>query len=482
MSSSSPHWLFSEHVLLTHSDGSMHVAPAAIQVQGAHITRVEQEMAAIERVRTEQSSSWREVGSKLIAPAFVNAHTHAAMVCFRGLDVEVATRGNVVEDLFFSVEHAMLPEDIAAFARMGAYECLLSGTALIWDHYYAGLALADAIASTGLCAVVAPTLQDLAGPGAHTWEAQLEHTLTLHQDERWQARGIWPALGPHASDTVSAELWERVRLLAHTHSLPIHAHISQSIEEQERAAERHGTSPIGWLERLGVLSQESAPSILLVHAIFASVSDLERLNPQRHALGFCPFAQLVFGFPADVTRWEEAGIPWALATDAAASNDSMNLQKEMRYVAGLRTGAATSHPLYQGFLGGAQLGLAQDAERYRRRAHARYSPMAHEHALLSRVMTTPGALHPGVRAGIIAPGALANLAIWDLEHPSFWPGLSPLRTLAMGDTTGALFNLMSRGVWLGEDGDYHRSITQSPEYTHARLEASERLQALLERL
>ena len=57
-----------------------------------------------------------------------------------------------------------------------------------------------------------------------------------------------------------------------------------------------------------------------------------------------------------------------------------------------------------------------------------------------------------------------------------------MRTLAMGDTTDALWNVMSRGVWVGEGGNYHRSLTDSQEFIDAKNTASQRLQALLKRL
>lgn len=58
-----------------------------------------------------------------------------------------------------SVVSSLTEQDVDAFARLGAYDCLLSGTTCVWDHYYFGEAIAKAARSVGLCAVVAPTLQ-----------------------------------------------------------------------------------------------------------------------------------------------------------------------------------------------------------------------------------------------------------------------------------------------------------------------------------
>ena len=94
----------------------------------------------------------------------------------------------------------------------------------------------------------------------------------------------------------------------------------------------------------------------------------------------------------------------------------------------------------------------------------------------------PGGLHPAFRAGVIEAGALANLCVWDVEHPAFWPGRDPLRALAMSDTTNALVNVMSAGRWLGEHGRYHASVVGSDAYREARVEATRRLAEVEQRV
>ena len=478
-------WISSQHVWHDR-DGTYQGGPAAISIRDGIVTQILTDKTLIsERQKSiyEKGGEWQDLGDLLITPAMVNAHTHLGMVCFRGLTIEDATAGNVVEDLFFAVEAAMEPEDIAAFAKVGAYESLLAGVGLVWEHYYGGEALANAIAETSLCAVLAPTLQDLDGPGKAHWEEGLALTEAL-DEPRWRQRGIWSALGPHATDTVSASLWEKIRQLANARNLPVHTHAAQSIEEFERAIERHGKSPVAWLNELGLFGEDGSPSTLLVHAIFVSDRDLGLVSsaPSRVALGFCPFSQLVFGFPADVSRWQAHGIPWYVATDAAASNDSMNLQKELRYIAGLRTMEASFHKDYRQFARSGAIADARSANTARQATYRGREHFAADDFLLSRVFDVPGSLHPAFKAGAITPGALANLAVWDTTHPSMWPGLRPMRTIAMGDTTDALWNVMTRGEWVGEGGNYHRSLTSSPEYVEARRAASDRLDALLKRL
>ncbi len=454
--------LQSRRVVCGHGD-SLRVEPGWIDMDGASIVATGHGPPPSDDVET------RDFGGRLIAPAFVNAHTHVALAALRG-SVGDATSGNVVEDLFYRVEAHLTPEDVRAFARMGAWESLLAGVGLVWDHYFFGEALADGIADTGLAAVVGPTVQDLGGPGKDRWESQLDATLRLASDPR---PGVFAALAPHATDTVSDDLFGRVATLAETHGLPVHMHLAQSPEEYARARERHDTSPWGMLERLGLADRVDG---VFAHALYVRRRELKRVS-DRHTFVACPYAQLQFGFPAPVDEWQEAGVPWVVATDCAASNDSMSLRKELRFVAGFRTLGTGFSPPYHRFLDGT--GDPEAVWNERQEHYARLGQSAVPRCLLDRVWSRAGRLHPGFRAGCLEPGALANVVVWDLEHPAFWPARDVLSTLTFGDVDGAIHAMFVTGREIGVAGDFVRSIVASDVFQSHREEASRRLSAIL---
>ncbi len=455
------------------------VTPASLEIVGSQIVAVDaMDAASFERLRSQELPAGRTVhdlGDHLITPAFVNAHTHLALSFLRG--AQVALQGNLVENLFFRYEQLLNEGDVRAFTRMGAYESLLHGVGLVWDHYYHGRAVVDALLETGLSGVVAPTLQDLSGPGKGVFEKALAETAALATQTELRAKGIFAAVGPHATDTVSSDLMGKALSLAQSHGLPIHMHLAQSIEELRRVTEREGCSPMAWLDRLGVLSE--APALLLAHALYASAPDLRLLDPARHTLALCPFSQLVFGFTAPVLAWSELGMSWVVATDCAASNDSMNLQKELRLAAALPKAGVTSSESYRDFFSHGDLARAERAQRERDDAHSRFAAHAAPSALLERAWELPGEAHPGFRAGAIEVGCLANLIAWDTDHPAFWPESDLVRALAYGDTTQAIHTMFVCGKRVGKAGDFQASVLASPEYREARLEATERLEHLI---
>ncbi len=419
-----------------------------------------------------------DLGDRLLAPAFVNAHTHLALGFLRGLDLAEATRGNMVESFFFRVEKRMSAADVRAFARMGAYESLLAGVGLVWDHYYHADQIAAALTDVGLAGVVAPTLQDLSGPGVDALEAQLDATLRIDRDSRLAARGVFAAFGPHATDTVSAELFERVAALAATENLPVHLHVAQSIEEVQRVRARHDTTPVGLLERTGLLAE--APATALAHCIYLAAPELRKLNGGRHHPIWCPYSALVFGFPARPGWWSALELPWAVATDCASNNDTMNVQQELRMVAGQRTLGTSWSGAYEQLLAGAVPADAAAAAVWAHRTAGfdEHAALATPRILLERVWSIPGRIHPKVTAGVIAEGALANLLIFDLDHPALWPAHDPLAAVAMADATRAIWGMYVGGRPVGELGRFSESVLASEAYAAAREEASARLAAL----
>jgi cytosine/adenosine deaminase-related metal-dependent hydrolase len=452
-------------------DSPLRVAPARIRIAGSTIAEV------VEQGREQLPQGTLDLGSRLVTPAFVNGHTHLAMAAFRGIGETLDYAGNVVEDLFFRLESGLSPEDIRAFTRLGAYESLLCGVGAVWDHYYGGTAVAEALVDTGLTGVVAPTLQDLAGPGASSWGDELGATAEIAESRRFTEAGVVAALGPHATDTVSTDLWRRIADLATTHGLPIHLHLAQSADEYERSLLRHEKTPVEQLAALGLLTE--LPAMLLVHDLFVTDRDLGLLDPARHVLGCCPFSQLRFAFPADPLPWVRSSLRWQVGTDCAPSNDSMNVQKELRLLGGMHGFRTTFSPAYATFR---DTGVATSTATLRRSSFEAAAPLGNARALLSGVWSVPGSLHSALPCGRIQVGALANLAIWDRDHPALWPAVDPLGTLAWCDPLGALDGLVVKGQMIGELGRLQVSVRSSGEYREALREANARRTRLLGRI
>lgn len=465
--------LYSDHVLVDTEDGPQ-ITAARIDTAGARIASVQ--LGSREDLVTRGVVDF---GSRLIAPAWVNGHTHIAMSAYRGIGGRAAQAGNVVEELYFRLESFAEPDDILAFARMGAWEVALSGTGAIVDQYYAGEMIAQALLDIGLSGIVAPTLQDINGPGMKDWSAALDTTEQLATDPRYAAAGIFPALGPHATDTVSINLWGRALTLAERHNLPVHVHVGQSLEEVERSFERYQCTPVQRLARMGAL--DSKASLYLVHMLYVSEADLRSLDASRHTLGYCPRSQVQFAYPAHLGSWREAGLPFLVGTDAGVCNDTMNVQQELRWLAGAGIYSVPFSSEHRTFRERGDLFSARHVERVRRDQFAADAPLNEPLNLMAAAGRTARRLHPQLDVGRIGAGAVANLCVYDLDHPALWPATDPLRALTHGDPGPALHAMVLGGNWFGTPGYLVPSLTSSDRFQAHRDEATRRLQLLLQR-
>lgn len=466
----SPHTrIVSQRVLLRDAtDRTRVVRPAAVVIEGARIAAVDPDAA----LRPGDV----DLGAALLAPAFVDGHTHLAMVAQRGLGGRASQASNVVEDLYFRVERALLPEDVRAFTRMGAWEALLSGTGYALDHYYHADQVALAFEDVGLTGSIAPTLQDLGGPGAADFERTLAITADLSGDAALRARGVSVALGAHASDTVSDRLWRDALDLATRLDLPVHVHVAQSAEEDHRARATGARSSFDRLRRAGVLDAPVRASF--VHDLYVTDDDLASLDPTRHTLGYCPRSQAQFAFPAPLDAWRRARLPLLVGTDAGVCNDTIAVQQDLAWLAGSWSFGVTRGEALARFRAGAVEAAGVASER-RARFEAD-APWSAPDALLDAVSVAPARV-AGEQVGEIAVGQLANLAVFDVDHPALWPCTDLVRALVYNQVGAALTDLWVAGRRVGDPGDVRGGVLRSERYRAHRDEAARRLADLRRR-
>ena len=473
-----PLHIFSERVLLP--DFSIH--PCIIRIQDGIIQSVTPATREIWTTWKKDLSEleYEDLGDALVTPAFVNAHTHLCMLAFRGIGGLASLQGNVVKDLYFKLERNLLPEDVRAFTRLGAVEALLSGTGMVWEHYYFGNMLVEGLQDVGLCGAVASTLQDIDGPGKDRTEKAWEETLSLHQNSVAAAQGIVAAIGPHATDTVSDELWTQIARTADEHNLPIHSHLAQALDEVEWSWNHHDISPLGRMQRLGITDLEV--NKLWVHALYVGDDELKMLNPKFDRLGHCPTAQMQFGFPAHTNAWRNQGFDILLGTDSPSCNDSINIQAELRLFGAADAYGVTMGDTLRKFRQDPVLKKARAVQNERQIIYDMRAPFVAPESLLSTLWNHPADLPPQAPVGMIEDGRWANLLVWDTNHPCFWPNTDPLQALTMANVTPGLKRIMTRGDWKFDgDGYLAHRVAIDPMVNLWRVEASERLEHLWSR-
>ncbi len=266
-------------------------------------------------------------GTAIVA-GFVNAHTHAAMTLFRGYADDLPLM-EWLEHYIWPVEARLDAEDVYWGARLACVEMIRSGTVALWDMYWQPGATARAVTDAGLRATIGAPLIDGGDPSG---SEKLRHDAEagLAELEGFDQR-ISGALAPHAIYTVSDASLRWVGERSREAGLPIHIHLSETEAEVEGCIDAHGLRPAAYLHELGVLG----PRTLLAHSVWLDQGEWELIAESGATVVTNPNAnmKLAVGADFDLPAARAHGVPVALGTDGAGSNNALSLLAEVKQLA-----------------------------------------------------------------------------------------------------------------------------------------------------
>lgn len=210
-------------------------------------------------------------------------------------------------------------------------------------------------------------------------------------------------LAPDRIETCTPALLAKTAALSQELKVPVRLHCCQSVYEFEMVRQLRHTTPLGWLEQLGLLT----PRAILPHGIYLSghpkvsdrsPDDWRRLCASGATIAHCP---VVFARMGDALnsfgKLKEAGINMGLGTDTWPPDLLHNMQVGL-YVARVvendaaRTSAAD---LYNAATLGGAKALGRDD------------------------------------LGRLAPGAQADIVVFDLQGPHLGPFFDPFKNLIL---------------------------------------------------
>ena len=260
----------------------------------------------------------------LAVPGFINTHAHVAMVLFRNLAEDV--RSDVwFNDYIWPMESNLTEEDVYWGMQLGIAEMIENGVTCVADHYFHVDQIAKAVQESGIRANLAWAVF------GHEGERRLDQTIEFIQ--RWQggAEGrITTWLGPHAPYTTSPEFLKLSAQKAARNNVGIHIHVSETLDQVEMSLKEFGITPVKMLMEAGVLE---LPTIL-AHCVFPRDDDFDILQQSPAGIAQAPRTYMKHGTGlAPLDEYFKRGIPFGLATDGAASNNTMDIMEQMRLMA-----------------------------------------------------------------------------------------------------------------------------------------------------
>ena len=264
-----------------------------------------------------------DAANHLVLPGFVNTHTHAAMTLLRGYADDLPLM-EWLETKIWPLENKLCAEDVYWGSMLAIVEMIKSGTTCFTDMYFFMDQVAQAVEETGIRAVLSRGMVGL-GPQA---ESALEESRALVS--QWSGRGdgrISVMLGPHAPYTCPPEYLLKVMDLARELKVGINIHIAETKGECADIKQAYGLTPVAHLEKLGLFQLPT----LGAHCVHLTDEEIEILARYQVGVAHNPESNMKLGSGiAPVPQMLKAGIPVALGTDGASSNNNLDMLQEMR--------------------------------------------------------------------------------------------------------------------------------------------------------
>jgi len=280
-------------------------------------------MAGCAEVETEKVIDGH---GRLAMPGLVNLHGHAPMTLFRGLADDLPLADWLNNHIFPAEARSVNPEMAYWCASLAAAEMIASGTTLTADGYFHEHGVARAFGDAGLRAVAAQGIIDFPAPGVPDPEKNIEVAAAFINIQQQDDSLIRPALFTHSPYTCSNNTLQRAKQLADATGVQLYIHVAETEHEHSLIKDPLGSSPIKHLQGLGILDENT----VCVHCVWTDQEDLQILAGQASPVVLCPQSHLKLASGmADLPRMLEMDIRVGLGTDGCASNNSLDMFREM---------------------------------------------------------------------------------------------------------------------------------------------------------
>ncbi len=265
----------------------------------------------------------------IIAPGFVNTHTHVAMNLLRGYADDMALM-DWLQNSIWPAEAKLNEEAVYWGTMLAISEMVAGGITCFSDMYNFTEQIAKAANHAGIRALISTAVLDIDGQG----DMRLEKAAALFDIVKDYKR-VNAVIGPHAEYTVSPAMFKKIGQLAQKQNSRIHVHISETYGEHNECIERHGKTPIGLLNSLGLLELP----VMAAHCVWISDEDMAVMAKKDISVLSCPGSNLKLGSGiARVGKMMETGVNVSCATDGAASNNNLSMMEEMTLISLLQKG------------------------------------------------------------------------------------------------------------------------------------------------
>ena len=253
----------------------------------------------------------------LLLPGFKNAHAHTYMTFLRSYADDLPLQEWLYQ-MCFPKEDKLTTENIRPLEVLGIMEYLTSGITTSFDMCYFPPVYAQVAAQCGFRAVQVSGVNSFGGSAAVVEENYLKVNETSDLTSFM--------IGFHAEYTTKMELMEEIAKLAEKYKSPVFLHNSETQNEVKECLERYGKTPTQLTDELGMYQYGGGG----FHCVYFDDRDYEIFKKRNLTAVTCPASNLKLASGiAPVKRFVDEGINVAIGTDGPASNNCLDMFREM---------------------------------------------------------------------------------------------------------------------------------------------------------
>ena len=305
---------------------------SAIAINDSKIIAIGQTGDLVQKYNAKKTINAKD---SLVMPGFVNCHTHAAMTCFRGMadDLELM---DWLNNYIFPAEAKNVNKELAYWGSLLACaEMIKSGTTTFCDMYIFEDETARAAKQAGIRCLLGEVLFDFPSPNFNSPEEGLAYTRMLI--EKWRNDPLVNIfVEPHALYTCSSNLLAAAKKLADDYQTLLGIHLLENKAEKEQLQQKFGKGAVPFLEEINYLNER----FIAFHCVYLSDDDMRLFARYGCKVSHNPASNMKLASGvAPVPDMLQAGVTVGLGTDGCASNNTLDMIKEMSTAAKLHKAA-----------------------------------------------------------------------------------------------------------------------------------------------
>lgn len=296
-------------------------------------------------LQTNERSNYKIISfpDAIILPGLINAHTHLNLSVMRGNFKPTRDITRWFSQLV-AFRQSMSADDFNSSYEIGMKESIQKGITTIADITDMGTAY-SITKKYGLRAVL---FYEILGMKEDFYLPRLNEKIQIleifPEDEL-----IKPGFSPHSPYTVSLKLFQLSKEVASKYNLQMHIHLSETTDEVKFTKSGKGRifnylketdfinsdyvppgiSPTKYLNKIGMFDKP----LVLSHCNYLDEEDMEIIKASSSSVIFCPRSHSFFKHNNHpFKKMLSLGINVALGTDSLASNSTLSILDELKFL------------------------------------------------------------------------------------------------------------------------------------------------------